>query len=175
MAFSKNRKGKACGRTLGFQAGARASKKRERYAMIARFAHLPARLIAERLGLEADTWHVAFQSRVGREEWLRPWTDEVLQEWGKEGVERVDVICPGFAADCLETLEEIALRGRDSFVSNGGGELRYIPALNADKSHIEALGRLVEDAIPDWLATPQDDLGTLAASAERARALGAKN
>ncbi|MBF2760494.1 MAG: ferrochelatase [Ectothiorhodospiraceae bacterium AqS1] len=137
--------------------------------------HKSARLIAERLGLEADTWHVAFQSRVGKGEWLRPWTDEVLQGWGKEGVERVDVICPGFAADCLETLEEIALRGRDSFVSNGGGELRYIPALNADKSHIEALGRLVEDAIPDWLATPQDDLGTLAASAERARALGAKN
>lgn len=137
--------------------------------------HKTARLVAERLGLESDTWQVAFQSRVGRGEWLRPWTDEVLQRWGKEGVERVDVICPGFAADCLETLEEIALRERDSFLSHGGGELRYIPALNADGIHIEALGQLVEAAIPDWLALCRSDPRALAASAERARSLGAKS
>ncbi len=134
-----------------------------------------ARLVAERLGLDADTWQVAFQSRVGRGEWLRPWTDEVLQRWGQEGIDRVDVICPGFAADCLETLEEIALRERDSFLAHGGGELRYIPALNADKAHIEALGGLVEAAISDWLAIDKNRPEELALRAERARALGAKS
>ena len=132
-----------------------------------------ARLVAERLGLDDGTWLVAFQSRVGREEWLRPYTDETLAEWARERLGTVDVVCPGFSADCLETLEEIAMRGRESFVAAGGGRLRYIPALNAGEAHVAALAALVERAIPDWLANTGDDAATRARRADRARALGA--
>ena len=135
--------------------------------------HKTARLVAERLGLDPGAWHVAFQSRVGREEWLRPYTDETLVEWGRERLERVDVICPGFSADCLETLEEIAIRGRESFVAAGGGSLRYIPALNADEGHVLMLASLVEHAISDWLADPGDGEGSRDRRTARARALGA--
>ena len=131
-----------------------------------------ARLVAEKLGLDDGTWLVAFQSRVGREEWLRPYTDETLTEWGHERLGTVDVVCPGFSADCLETLEEIAIRGRESFVTAGGGQLRYIPALNAGEAHVAALAALVERAIPDWLANTGDDAATRTRRAERARALG---
>ena len=110
-----------------------------------------ARLVARALALEPGTWLVAFQSRVGREEWLRPYTEETLAEWGGERLERVDVVCPGFAADCIETLEEIAIRGRETFTAAGGGILRYIPALNAGGAHVAALTALVERAVPDWL------------------------
>ena len=132
-----------------------------------------ARLVAEALDLEPERWLVAFQSRVGREEWLRPYTDETLIEWGLEGLRRVDVVCPGFCADCLETLEEIAMRGRESFVAAGGGELRYIPALNAGDGHVEALAALVERTISDWLETPDDDGADHDRRAARARAAGA--
>ena len=116
-----------------------------------------ARLVARALALEPGRWLVAFQSRVGREEWLRPYTEETLAEWGSERLGRVDVVCPGFAADCIETLEEIAMRGRETFTAAGGGVLRYIPALNAGGAHVAALAALVERAIPDWLADPGDD------------------
>ena len=132
-----------------------------------------ARLVARKLGIEPERWLVAFQSRVGRGEWLRPHTDETLVEWGREGLESVDVVCPGFAADCLETLEEIAIRGRESFVSAGGGRLRYIPALNAGARHVTALAALVERAMPEWLADPGEDEATRARRVARARALGA--
>ena len=133
-----------------------------------------ARLVAGKLGLDPETWCVAFQSRVGREEWLRPYTDETLVEWGREGLERVDVVCPGFSADCLETLEEIGIRGRESFVAAGGGRLRYIPALNAGAAHVAALAALVEGAIRDWLAAPGDDAAEdRDRRIARARALGA--
>ena len=116
-----------------------------------------ARLVARALALAPGTWHVAFQSRVGREEWLRPYTEETLAEWGNERLERVDVVCPGFAADCIETLEEIAMRGRETFTAAGGGTLCYVPALNAGGAHVAALTALVERAIPEWLADPGDD------------------
>ena len=132
-----------------------------------------ARLVARKLGLDPESWLVAFQSRVGREEWLRPYTDETLVEWGRERLERVDVACPGFPADCLETLEEIGIRGREAFVAAGGGRLRYIPALNAGEAHVEALAALVERAMPDWLATPGDDEATRGRRVVRARAAGA--
>ena len=135
--------------------------------------HKTARLVAEKLGLDPGTWLVAFQSRVGREEWLRPYTDETLVEWGREGLGRVDVVCPGFSADCLETLEEVAILGRESFVAAGGGQLRYIPALNAGERHIEALAALVERTISDWLADPGDDDTSRSRCAVRARTLGA--
>ena len=132
-----------------------------------------ARLVAEKLDLDPESWCVAFQSRVGREEWLRPYTDETLVEWGREGLERVDVVCPGFSADCLETLEEIGIRGRESFIAAGGGRLRYIPALNACAAHVTALAALVEHTISDWLASPGDDAARRDRRIARARALGA--
>ena len=132
-----------------------------------------ARLVAEKLALDRGAWRVAFQSRVGREEWLRPYTDETLVEWGRERLDRVDVVCAGFSADCLETLEEIAIRGRESFAAAGGGQLRYIPALNAGGAHVAALAAVVERGIPDWLADPGDDETGRGRRTARARALGA--
>ena len=98
-----------------------------------------ARLLAERLGLKDGEWQMAFQSRFGPAEWLQPYTEEVLKECAARGEKSVDVVCPGFAADCLETLEEIALRYAESFRMAGGQRLNYIPALNARDSHVRAL------------------------------------
>ena len=134
--------------------------------------HKTARLVAQALGLEPDRWLVAFQSRVGREEWLRPYTDETLIELGHARLGTVDVVCPGFSADCLETLEEIGIRGRERFVAAGGGQLRYIPALNAGERHVEALANLVERTISDWPRAPDGDTNHNHRAA-RARALGA--
>ena len=98
-----------------------------------------ARLVATELELNKDCWTVAFQSRFGPRKWLQPYTDKLLQEWGAAGVGHVQVICPGFAADCLETLEEIELLNRDFFLTAGGKEFSYIPALNDHPDHIAAL------------------------------------
>lgn len=106
-----------------------------------------ARLVADRLDLADDGWQLAFQSRFGREPWLMPYTDQTLREWGASGLAAADVICPGFAADCLETLEEIALTGREQFQSAGGGAFRYIPALNDRPEHARVLAGLVADRI----------------------------
>ena len=102
-----------------------------------------ARLVAQRLELPADAWAVSFQSRFGRAEWLAPYTLDLLVQWARDGIRDVDVICPGFAADCLETLEEIAQQNRAIFRAAGGQELRYIPALNASPEHIAALAGLI--------------------------------
>jgi ferrochelatase len=102
-----------------------------------------ARLVGERLGVPADSWAVSFQSRVGREPWLEPYTDGLLESWAREGVRDVQVLCPGFSADCLETLEEIAIRGRKLFESRGGQRLRYIAALNDREDHVAALVDIV--------------------------------
>ena len=119
-----------------------------------------ARRVADKLGLGDGEWHVSFQSRVGRQEWLRPYTDETLQQWGERRMGKIDVVCPGFAVDCLETLEEIALQNAERYAAAGGGELRYIPALNARDNHTSFLSRLVADNAVGW-AEP--------ASAESAR------
>ena len=103
------------------------------------------RLVAEKLGLDQSEWKVAFQSRVGPKEWLTPYTDETVREFGANGMKKIDVICPGFSADCLETLEEIAMQNQGFFIESGGEELRYIPALNDNADHIEALAKIVED------------------------------
>lgn len=115
--------------------------------------HATARLIAERLGLHKDSWQVAFQSRFGREEWLKPYTDHTLKAWGKAGVERVQVVCPGFSADCLETLEEIAEQNREVFLHAGGKQYEYIPALNDSADHIDALTKLIRDHTQGWPET----------------------
>jgi len=101
-----------------------------------------AGLLADALDLAPERWTLAFQSRFGREEWLRPYTDETLRDWGAEGLGTVDVICPGFPADCLETLEEIAVTNAELFREAGGGALRYIPALNDRADHVAALADL---------------------------------
>jgi ferrochelatase len=109
-----------------------------------------ARLVAARLEEVPDNWAVAFQSRVGREKWLQPYTESVLREWGKSGVRAVHVLCPGFSADCLETLEEIAIRAAALFRSCGGDSLHYIPALNDRPEHIAALTDIVTRHTLDW-------------------------
>ncbi len=112
-----------------------------------------ARLVAESLELQETRWRVAFQSRMGREEWLKPYTDHQLRKWGAAGVKRVDVVCPGFPADCLETLEEIAVGNRETFLRAGGERYRYIPALNAGPEHIQALATLALRHMQGWLET----------------------
>ena len=102
-----------------------------------------ARLLADALGLAQGEWELAFQSRFGPAEWLTPYTEDVLRRCAAEGKREVDVICPGFAADCLETLEEIALRYAETFRAAGGTRLRYIPALNASDAHATALAAVV--------------------------------
>lgn len=106
-----------------------------------------ARLLADALGLTDDDWLLTFQSRFGREPWLQPYTDVTLRELAARGVKRVDVICPGFAADCLETLEEISLQNRELYTQAGGDTLSYVPALNARADHIAFLQNLVSQ----WL------------------------
>ncbi len=112
--------------------------------------HASARLIAEKLVLADEDWQLVFQSRFGREEWLKPYCDHTLEELGRSGVTSVDVVCPGFSADCLETLEEIAIQNRDIFLSAGGDQYAYIPALNDRTDHIEALVGLIEQSLAGW-------------------------
>jgi len=101
-----------------------------------------ARRIADRLKLEPEQWMVTFQSRLGKAEWLRPYTDETLAELASQGVKRVQVICPGFAVDCLETIDEIGTENREIFEQAGGESLQYIPALNAAADHAQLLTEL---------------------------------
>lgn len=109
-----------------------------------------ARLTAEQLELREDEWQVTFQSRFGLMKWLQPYTDKTLIQWGKSGIGSVDVICPGFSADCLETLEEINIQNRDLFIGNGGKRYSYIPALNIDGAHISALTDLILRHCQGW-------------------------
>jgi ferrochelatase len=106
-------------------------------------------LLASSLGLDRITWQTAFQSRFGPQAWLQPYTEDVLRQWASEGVKRADVICPGFAADCLETLNEINLEMRAVFESLGGQEFHYIPALNDRPDHIRALVEIVNAYLED--------------------------
>ncbi len=116
-----------------------------------RQCHDTAQRVAARLGLAKRQWEIAFQSRFGPEPWLQPYTDETLCAWAAGGIRKVHVICPGFAADCLETLFEIAITNRDAFIKAGGTSLHYIPALNARKIHIELLVQLLLDNASNWL------------------------
>ncbi len=109
------------------------------------------RALVKMLQLEKPFWQMGFQSRFGKEPWLKPYSDEILRKWGEAGIQNVQVICPGFPADCLETLEEIAQQYRDVFYEAGGERFAYIPALNDRADHIEALWQVILDqfgAIP---------------------------
>jgi ferrochelatase len=103
-----------------------------------------AQLTAERLGLKQDEWTMAFQSRFGAAKWLQPYTEATLIDYAKRGPKRLTVLCPAFATDCLETLEEIAIRNRDAFLAAGGESFDYVPCLNARPSHIEVFTQIVK-------------------------------
>jgi len=109
-----------------------------------------ARLLAERLGLTRDQWLVTFQSRFGKAQWLQPYTEPTVERLAHEGVKRIDVVCPGFVSDCLETLEEIAMEVRAAFEAGGGETFRYIPCLNDSPPFIDALARLAERHLGGW-------------------------
>ena len=141
--------------------------------------HKTARMTAEALGLPPERWQVSFQSRVGTKEWLRPYTDETLKTWGREGVGTVHAVCPGFSADCLETLEEIAVENRGYFLSAGGNHFGYIPALNDGAAHMDMLVDLVRRHVAGWPEAQGGDGSTWAPHAleqrlERACAQGAE-
>jgi ferrochelatase len=130
------------------------------------------RLIAEELGLNKEQYIVSFQSRFGKAEWVKPYTTATLKELGKNKTKRVDVVCPGFVADCLETLEEIAQEGKEDFQHAGGGEYHYIPCLNARPDWIAAMGDLVMNNLQGWLNKP--NTAQLEQSRLKALALGAE-
>ncbi len=106
--------------------------------------HRTAELIAEALSLSSGQWKIVFQSRFGKAKWLQPYCVEVLQALPDQGIKRVDVVCPGFAVDCLETLEEIEMANKDYFMAAGGENYRYIPALNAAKQHVQLMSALIK-------------------------------
>jgi ferrochelatase len=141
--------------------------------------HKTARLLAEALNLKPHEWRVTFQSRFGKAEWLQPYTDKTLQALPGEGIKQVDVICPGFAADCLETLEEIQVENREYFQHAGGENYHYIPALNANTKHIHALADIIQqhtqgwaETSPEWRETTQQKHAEL--TLQRATDMGAK-
>ena len=137
--------------------------------------HKTARLLAEYLALKPEQYVVTFQSRFGRTEWLKPYTEPTLVALAKDGVKTIDVICPGFVSDCLETLEEIAIECKAAFLSAGGKEFRYVPCLNEDPEFIGALRNIAQTHMQDWLASPAPSPTELAASAARAQSLGSKS
>jgi ferrochelatase len=132
------------------------------------------RLLAAQLGLAKDRYSLTFQSRFGKAKWLEPYTEPTLRQLARRGIARVDVVCPGFTGDCLETLEEIAMEGRQAFLASGGKEFHYIACLNDEPAWIRALGGIAQQHLAGWptqeAAAPQ----ALAASQQRAVAMGAK-
>lgn len=131
------------------------------------------RLLGEALGLNPDHYEVCFQSRFGRTEWLKPYTAATLQALARQGVQRVDVLCPGFSADCLETLEEIAIAGKADFLQAGGREFHYLPCLNEREEWLRALTDIAETHLSGWPTRSEADSAARESSALRARALGA--
>jgi ferrochelatase len=133
-----------------------------------------ARLLAEQLGLAKEQFRVTFQSRLGRAKWLQPYTEPTLIEMAKAGVKRVDVMCPAFVSDCLETLEEISQEARHAFLSAGGQEFHYIACLNDDPAWISALANITAQHLQGWPTLEPVDSGALALSHTRALTQGAK-
>ena len=131
------------------------------------------RLLGEALKLAPERLIVSFQSRFGKAEWLKPYTQPTLEELGGSGVGSVDVMCPGFVSDCLETLEEINMECREAFLHAGGKQFSYIPCLNENQPWIEALTTLSLNHLGNWLSIAPPDAASLARQASRARELGA--
>ena len=135
--------------------------------------HKTARLLTAALGLGSDEVSVTFQSRFGKAKWLQPYTEPTLQALARSGVRRVDVMCPGFVADCLETLEEIAQEARHAFMAAGGEYFGYVPCLNDSPPWIEALGSLAERHLQGWDTRSTPDTAALAQQRQRALTMGA--
>ena len=132
-----------------------------------------ARLVAEKLALQEEQWQLVFQSIFGREEWLNPYTIDTLRELGKQGVDSVDVVCPGFSADCLEILEEIDQENREVYLEVGGQEYHYILALNDRADHISALANIIQRHSGNWDAALARSEEEAKRRWERAQQLGA--
>lgn len=139
--------------------------------------HKTGRLLAEALSLSKEQYQVAFQSRFGRQEWLQPYLANTLDALGKQQLNRVDVVCPGFSSDCLETLEEIAIEGKHLFQSVGGGDYHYIPALNSEAVWIAAMRDIALEHLQGWVSAEFDPAKAeveAKASKQRALAMGAE-
>jgi len=137
--------------------------------------HKTARLLAARLDLAAADYQVTFQSRFGRQEWLQPYTEPTLRRLAQEGVGRVAVVCPGFSVDCLETLEEIAVEGKQAFLSSGGKTFHYIDCLNADPHWVRAFSGILETHLHGWNTRAAPDPAALERTRSLAQAMGAPN
>ena len=139
--------------------------------------HKTARLLAESLGLASWQYVVSFQSRLGRAEWLQPYTEPTVRELARQGVKSLTAVCPGFAADNLETLEEIAIEARDAFVAEGGQQFSMVPCLNVRPDWIAALADICLRHLQGWPTQPASaaDQATSQAQRERALAMGAKD
>jgi protoporphyrin/coproporphyrin ferrochelatase len=131
-----------------------------------RECHETARLLAARLELADGRWEATFQSRFGRTEWIKPYTVETLSDYGLQGVRRVDVVCPGFVSDCLETLEEIGIEGRKTFLDAGGTEFHLLPCLNERADWIDALAHIARQHLGEWLSKPQRSVKPLEIASE---------
>ncbi len=135
------------------------------------------RLLAEKLGLSKDQYKVTFQSRFGKAKWLEPYTEPTLIAMAQAGTQSVDVVCPGFTGDCLETLEEISMEGREAFLHAGGKTFNYIPCMNDEPLWIDALAAISEQHMQGWPTSTQAvqaSAAELAKGRELAIALGAK-
>ena len=137
--------------------------------------HKTGRLLATRLGLAKTDYTVSFQSRFGKAKWLEPYTEPTLQALAQRGVGRVDVVCPGFTSDCLETIEEIGMEGKEAFLMAGGREYHAIACLNDHPAWIAALADIAQQHMGGWPTQAAPDAAALAASREAAIALGATN
>ncbi len=132
-----------------------------------------ARLLGEALGIKPDRYKVTFQSRFGKAKWLQPYTEPTLVAMAEAGVKRVDVMCPGFTGDCLETLEEINDEAREAFMHAGGESFHYIPCLNENADWIDSLAGVCEQHLQGWATQQAPDAQALAASRAAALAIGA--
>lgn len=133
------------------------------------------RLLAQALGLQDREWGLSFQSRLGRAKWLEPYTEPTLVQWAQTGVRHVQVVCPGFTADCLETLEEIAMEGRHAFLNAGGTQFHYLPCLNDASQWLDALAGIAQNHLQGWMPGDNDDTAGFEQSRARALAMGAKD
>jgi ferrochelatase len=131
------------------------------------YCHKSARLVAEELGLAREAYQVCFQSRFGPEEWLQPYTDKTLEAWAEHGVGSVDTLCPGFAVDCLETLEEMAEENKEVFLEAGGKDYRYIPCLNDNTDQMTLMLDLVRTHLSGWQPPAADDVRQSLAAYQR--------
>jgi ferrochelatase len=139
------------------------------------FCHATAHRVATKLGLAPGEWSLGFQSRFGREEWLKPYVDVLLHDYSHAGPKRVTVICPGFATDCLETLEEIDMQNREMFLSHGGEAFDYVPCLNSSEAHVDVYERIVTNHAQGWPElSGRDDTAARAEARQRAFSLGAR-